>query len=243
MFFNLECAACVTRGLPFLKRVHHEYGGRVNILAIHMARGHRLLERDQVEPTVRRFAESFANLPFPVALDLDGHIAEALQTEGTPHWLAFTVEGTLLRSVYGRQENAQTRLEYLLAELGERWRRVVPDDDEWRSAQSRVLRGDEHRVQRSGAGRRVDFVDGRGKPAFEVIGLYSMTMISGMPSPVRSWHACTSTAKFNQVAVTTDLPMRVTRAWRSSLVETSSVLRVYAPQVFVTAVGLLCASA
>ncbi|PYE49418.1 TlpA family protein disulfide reductase [Deinococcus yavapaiensis] len=120
MFFNVECAACVTRGIPFLKRLHHEYGGQVNVLGIHTSRGHRLLERDRVEPTVRRFAESFAKLPFPVALDLDGHIAETWQTEGTPHWLAFAVDGTLLRSVYGSQENAQTRLEYLLAELVQR---------------------------------------------------------------------------------------------------------------------------
>ena len=63
-----------------------------------------------------KFARDFARLPFAVALDLDGAFAREWQTEGTPHWLAFAAGGELLRSVYGSQDNAQTRLEYLLTE-------------------------------------------------------------------------------------------------------------------------------
>lgn len=120
-FFNLECPGCVSRGIPFMKRLHAEFGGSVNLLAIHISRGHRLYPRGQVEPQLTRFArdlfaQDFARLPFPVALDLDGAVAENWQTEGTPHWLAFAPGGDLLRSVYGSQEVAQMRLEYLLAE-------------------------------------------------------------------------------------------------------------------------------
>ncbi|MFC4455940.1 TlpA disulfide reductase family protein [Deinococcus sonorensis] len=116
MFFNLECPACISRGIPFLKRLHAEAGGRVQMLAIHTSRGHRLLPQEDVVPTLRRFAERYARLPFPVALDLDGSVAAHWQTEGTPHTLAFAAGGELLRSVYGSQDNAQTRLEYLVQE-------------------------------------------------------------------------------------------------------------------------------
>lgn len=116
MTFNLECPGCVSRGIPFLKRLHAEFGGRVHLLAVHTSFGHRQLPRAGVEPTLRKFVHDFARLPFPVALDLDGAFARGWQTEGTPHWLAFAPGGELRRSVYGSQENAQTRLEYLLSE-------------------------------------------------------------------------------------------------------------------------------
>ncbi len=121
-FFNLECPACVSRGIPFMKRLHAEFGGAVNLLAVHTSRGHRAYPRGQVEPQLLKFAREYARLPFPVALDLGGEVAEFWQTEGTPHWLAFAPGGELLRSVYGSQEGAQTRLEYLLAE----WTKAPP---------------------------------------------------------------------------------------------------------------------
>ena len=116
MTFNLECPGCVSRGIPFLKRLHAEFGERVQLLAVHTSHGHKLFARDEVEPTLVKFARDFARLPFAVALDLDGSFARAWHTEGTPHWLAFAPGGELIRSVYGSQENAQTRLQYLLAE-------------------------------------------------------------------------------------------------------------------------------
>ncbi|TDE86269.1 TlpA family protein disulfide reductase [Deinococcus sp. S9] len=117
MVFNLECPGCVSRGLPFLRQLHTEFGDRVHLLALHTSRGHRRLPREDVEPTLVRFARDYARLPFPVALDLEGDLARTWATEGTPHWLAFAAGGELLRSVYGSQENAQTRLQYLLEEL------------------------------------------------------------------------------------------------------------------------------
>ncbi|WP_309569756.1 TlpA disulfide reductase family protein [Deinococcus sp.] len=116
MTFNLECPGCVSRGLPFLKRLHAEFGDQVTLLAVHTSHGHRLLSREEVVPTLKKFAQDYAKLPFPVALDLSGDLARAWHTEGTPHWLAFAPGGELIRSVYGSQENAQTRLQYLLEE-------------------------------------------------------------------------------------------------------------------------------
>lgn len=52
----------------------------------------------------------------PVALDLSGDLTRAYALAGTPYTLALAAGGEVLRSVYGSQNNAQMRLEYLLAE-------------------------------------------------------------------------------------------------------------------------------
>ena len=116
MFFNLECAACVSRGIPFLKQQAREYGDRLILLLIHTAFGHRHYARGEVVPTLQHFAGTFAKLSFPIALDNDGKLAESWGVEGTPHWFVFN-NGEQVRSIYGSQANAQTRLEYLLLEM------------------------------------------------------------------------------------------------------------------------------
>jgi hypothetical protein len=115
--FNLECPGCVSRGIPWLKRLAASEGERLTLFAVHSAYGHRSLAREAVVPQLTHYAASFAELPFPVALDLDGSWAQAMGAEGTPHWFVWDAGGTLVRSVYGSQENAQTRLSYLLEEL------------------------------------------------------------------------------------------------------------------------------
>ena len=117
MFFNLECPGCVSRGVPFLKRLAKTYEGKLTVVMIHTSFGHKFYTRDEVVPTLTHFAKSFAKIPFPLALDLDAQLAEAWQVLGTPHWLIFAGGGELLRSIFGSQDNAQTRLEYTLAEL------------------------------------------------------------------------------------------------------------------------------
>ncbi len=116
MFFNLECPGCIARGIPFLKRLRRDYGDRFHALAIHTAHGHKRYDRDQVLPQLVAFARDFAKLPFPVALDLDGEIAQSWGIEGTPHWLVFAPGGELLRSIFGSQDGARTRLAYLFEE-------------------------------------------------------------------------------------------------------------------------------
>lgn len=120
MAFNLECAGCISRGIPFLKRLGLDHGERLQTALLHTAHGRRILPRDAVEPQLLRFAESFARLQVPIALDLDGSRAQRWGAEGTPHWFVFDADGTLVRSVYGSQDNARTRLEYLTQELLDR---------------------------------------------------------------------------------------------------------------------------
>lgn len=116
--FNLECPGCVSRAVPWAKRLAARAQGSVALAAVHTAYGHRVLPRDAVVPQLVRYAGSFAALPFPVALDLSGAWAEAMGAEGTPHWFAFDDAGVLVRSVLGSQGNALTRLGYLLEEWG-----------------------------------------------------------------------------------------------------------------------------
>lgn len=118
LVFNLECAGCVARAVPWLRRVHAAAGGAATLFAVHSAYGHRVLPRDAVVPQLERFASGFARLPYPVALDLDGAWAGAMGAEGTPHWFVWDADGVLERSVYGSQDNALTRLTYLLESWG-----------------------------------------------------------------------------------------------------------------------------
>jgi len=117
MFFNLECPGCISRGIPFLKQLVREYGDKLQVMTVHTAYGHKLYERDEVLPQLEYFCRDFAKLPFPVALDLSGELAQSWGVEGTPHWLVFAPGGELLRSIYGSQDNARMRLEYLMEEL------------------------------------------------------------------------------------------------------------------------------
>jgi thiol-disulfide isomerase/thioredoxin len=117
LFFNLECAGCVSRAIPFLKELQRDAGDTLELVAIHTSNGHKLYTREQLLPQLKRFAASFARLPFPVTLDLDGSIAREWGAEGTPHWLVFDARGRLLRSIFGSQDNATTRLRYLVDEL------------------------------------------------------------------------------------------------------------------------------
>lgn len=117
MFFNLECPGCVARGVPFIKRLVARAPGAVQGVLVHTSYGHRELERGEVAPTLVRFATDYAKVNMPVALDLDGALAQEWGVEGTPHWFVFDAAGELQRSLFGSQDNARTRLEYLVEEL------------------------------------------------------------------------------------------------------------------------------
>jgi len=117
MLFNLECAGCISRGVPLIKRLAAEHGDALQLVMVHTAYGHREHPREELVPALERFAGSFAKLEVPIALDLSGGLAEAWGAEGTPHWFVYDAQGRLARSIYGSQENAQTRLGYLLEEL------------------------------------------------------------------------------------------------------------------------------
>lgn len=116
LVFHVGCAGCVSRAVPFLLEAARAYADRLELVAVHSALGRSPTARERVAWTLDRFAHA-AGLEVPVALDLDGAWAEAEGAEGTPHWFAYAPGGGRVRSVFGSQENALTRLRYLLDEL------------------------------------------------------------------------------------------------------------------------------
>ena len=118
ILFNLECAGCISRAIPWLRRAEPGLRDHAVVFAVHTAYGHRVLGRDAVVPNLERFARDFARLPFPVALDRTGEWAEGMGAQGTPHWFVWSADGAVERSVYGSQENALTRLGYVLEAWG-----------------------------------------------------------------------------------------------------------------------------
>jgi len=56
--FHLECAGCVGRAVPWLKRVAPRLGDRAVPLSVHTAYGHRTLPRAQVAPQLIHYARS-----------------------------------------------------------------------------------------------------------------------------------------------------------------------------------------
>ncbi len=115
--FHLECAGCVGRAVPFLKRLLREHEGRFQPVLLHTAYGHRPRPQAHVVPEATRFLTSFARLDWPTAIDADGSVAQAWGAEGTPHWFVHDADGRRVRDLYGSQENATTRLAYLMDEL------------------------------------------------------------------------------------------------------------------------------
>ena len=115
--FHLECAGCVGRAVPFLKRLAREHEDRFQPVLLHTAYGRRPLAHARVEPEATRFLTKFARLAWPTAIDADGTVAEAWGAAGTPHWFVFDASGRRVRDLYGSQENATTRLAYLMDEL------------------------------------------------------------------------------------------------------------------------------
>jgi YD repeat-containing protein len=114
--FSVACAGCVSRAVPWLRRLDERHGEALVLAAVHTAYGRATLPRAEVAAALERFLP-FSRLTTPVALDLTGEWAAANDVEGTPHWLAYDESGRRIRSIFGSQANAITRLDYLVDEL------------------------------------------------------------------------------------------------------------------------------
>jgi YD repeat-containing protein len=116
LLFSVECAGCVSRAVPWLRRLAEAHGDDLVLAAVHTAHGRQPRSREQVVEALDRFL-GFSRLAVPVALDPSGAWAAATGAEGTPHWFAYDREGRPVRSIFGSQANAMTRLDYLVDEL------------------------------------------------------------------------------------------------------------------------------
>jgi hypothetical protein len=116
LVFSLACAGCVSRALPHLRDMAASHGDALTYAAVHTALGRERAARDELVVALERLRR-FARFDLPIGLDLDGAWAGAEGAEGTPHWFAYDRSGARVRSVFGSQGNALTRLAYLVDEL------------------------------------------------------------------------------------------------------------------------------
>lgn len=112
LFFNLSCAGCTGRALPYIKELAQRFPG-LQIAAIHSS-----FSPGSTYSTaqVRSVLEYF-DLDFPVFMDDGEETFMRYEAEGTPHWIVFDAAGGVMRSIFGSLDGPVQRLEYLLAEM------------------------------------------------------------------------------------------------------------------------------
>ncbi|WP_436415982.1 TlpA family protein disulfide reductase [Petrimonas sp.] len=111
LFFNIQCLGCVGRAIPLAYDYLQEFKN-LNVVGIHTTFGKEVVTKDDI---INIFTQK--ELPFPIYFDIEKLNYEKFECEGTPHWILTDKEGSVIRSIFGSQENAQTRLIYALEEL------------------------------------------------------------------------------------------------------------------------------
>lgn len=111
LFFNLGCAGCRSRAIPYSIRFSELYP-ELQIVGIHT----NFKGIDYLPGQIGIFLYK-AGVPYPVFQDHDLQTYEKYRVEGTPHWLLVNSEGVLLKSIFGSMGNAIHRLDYSLTEL------------------------------------------------------------------------------------------------------------------------------
>lgn len=111
LFFNIQCLGCVGRAIPLAFDYLQEFEN-LNVVAIHTVFGKEVVTKDDI---INIFTQK--ELPFPIYFDIGKTNYENFACEGTPHWVLMNGDGHIVRSFFGSQEGAQTRLMYALEEL------------------------------------------------------------------------------------------------------------------------------
>lgn len=110
-FFNLGCAGCRGRAVPYSIRFSELYP-ELQIVGIHT----NFKGVDYLPGQIGIFLFK-AGVTYPVFQDQDRQTYEKYHVEGTPHWLLINSEGVLLKSIFGSMGNAIHRLDYSLTEI------------------------------------------------------------------------------------------------------------------------------
>lgn len=111
LFFNIQCLGCVGRAIPLAYDYLQEFKN-LNVVAIHTTFGKETVTKDDI---LNIFTSK--ELPFPIYFDIEKTNYEKFECEGTPHWILIDKKGSIIRSIFGSQDGAQTRLIYALEEL------------------------------------------------------------------------------------------------------------------------------
>lgn len=109
LFFNIGCAGCTGRAIPFARELLEQHSN-INIVAIHTD-----FESSTSIGRLQAVADYFT-LPFPLVRDLGKETYEAYSAEGTPHWFILDPEGNVQKHIFGSMGTALQRIEYTLLE-------------------------------------------------------------------------------------------------------------------------------
>ena len=109
LFFNVGCAGCTGRAIPFTREIVERYPG-VNVVAIHTD-----FESTTSAERLQIIADDFG-LPYPLVRDGGKATFEAYAAEGTPHWVILDPQGNVHKSIFGSLGTTLQRIEYTLTE-------------------------------------------------------------------------------------------------------------------------------
>jgi peroxiredoxin len=111
LFYNTNCLGCTGRAIPFGYDLWKKNPNKLNLIVVHVDFG---INEQTTEEILSIFHSR--NSPFPIYRDKAAILYNALNCEGTPHWIVLSEKGEILNSIFGSQDNAQMRLHYMLEE-------------------------------------------------------------------------------------------------------------------------------
>ena len=111
LFFSRGCNGCMGRAIPMTKTFREEYP-QLQIVGIHTHFEGMKYSLHQIHEV-----ELYFKLDYPIYVDQEMATYELFRAEGTPHWILIDAEGKIVKSIFGSQENARQRLDYVLEEL------------------------------------------------------------------------------------------------------------------------------
>jgi peroxiredoxin len=111
LFYNTNCLGCTGRAIPFAYDLLQKNKSKMNIVVIHVDFGGTTHSKEEI---LSIFHSKIS--PIPIFKDIKASLYNKLNCEGTPHWILLSENGEVLNSVFGSQDNAQMRLEYMMGE-------------------------------------------------------------------------------------------------------------------------------
>ena len=113
LLYNNSCLGCTGRAIPLAYKFQQLFKW-VQVIGIHSNFNSTRTTEEDIKSIF-----TLDKLPFPIYLDEMHKVYDFFKSEGTPQWILINKEGTLYRSIFGSQSNAENRLYYALESLME----------------------------------------------------------------------------------------------------------------------------
>ncbi|MBP1841660.1 TlpA family protein disulfide reductase [Formosa algae] len=111
IIYNNDCLGCTGRAIPLAYEFQQTFPN-IQVIGIHAD----FVNREGTKDNIKQVFTS-GEVPFPIYIDKQHQVFDQFHAEGTPQWLLIAEDGTLFRSIFGSQDNAQNRLHYALESL------------------------------------------------------------------------------------------------------------------------------